>query len=129
MNGNYQSEVVWNGYGASGGGVSQYFAEPSWQLLLPASDQRILAGHRGLPDVTYNADPVTSILVYLSIPGIPAGYYSIGGTSEGSPQWAGIAADFNQIAGRPLGYLNAQALHARRARAAQARPPRHHRRQ
>jgi subtilase family serine protease len=106
VNGNYQSEVVWNGYGASGGGVSQYFAEPSWQLLLPAADQRILGGHRGLPDVTYNADPVTSILVYLSIPGIPPGYYSIGGTSEGSPQWAGLAADFNQIAGRPLGYLN-----------------------
>lgn len=34
------------------------------------------------------------------------GYYSIGGTSEGSPQWAGIIADANQLAGQPLGFLN-----------------------
>jgi subtilase family serine protease len=106
VDGNYQSEVVWNGYGAGGGGVSQYFTEPLWQDLLPRSDQKILGGHRGLPDVTYNADPLTSILIYISIPGLNPGYYFIGGTSEGSPQWAGIAADFNQLAGRPLGFLN-----------------------
>jgi subtilase family serine protease len=35
-----------------------------------------------------------------------AGFYSICGTSEGSPQWAGIVADLNQFAGRPLGFLN-----------------------
>ena len=34
------------------------------------------------------------------------GFYFIGGTSEGSPQWAGIIADANQLAGRPLGFLN-----------------------
>ena len=104
--GTYQSEVVWDDNGATGGGVSQVFREPSWQALLPASDQRILAKHRGLPDVAYNADPATAILVYLSLPGVPGGYYSIGGTSEGSPQWAGIAAVLNQVAGRPLGFLN-----------------------
>jgi subtilase family serine protease len=104
--GNWQSEVVWEGDGAGGGGVSQYFAEPLWQWTLPESDQRTLAHHRGLPDVSYNADPNSTILVYLSAQGIGAGYYGIGGTSEGSPQWAGIAADFNQLAGRPLGFLN-----------------------
>jgi subtilase family serine protease len=106
--GNYISEAVWDDYGAGGGGVSQIFSEPIWQLPLPASDQTLLARHRGIPDVSYNADPSTGILVYASLPGLPAGYYLFGGTSEGSPQWAGIAADFNQIAGRPLGYLNAK---------------------
>jgi subtilase family serine protease len=63
-------------------------------------------GFRGIPDISYNADPFTSILVYLSfIPG-QAGYYFIGGTSEGSPQWAGIIADADQMAGHPLGFLN-----------------------
>jgi len=106
--GNYISETVWDDNGAGGGGVSQIFPEPIWQRVLPASDQTLLARHRGLPDVSYNADPSTGILIYLGLPGLPPGYYLIGGTSEGSPQWAGIAADFNQIAGRPLGYLNAK---------------------
>jgi subtilase family serine protease len=105
--GKYESEVVWNNAdGAGGGGISQYFAQPSWQALLPRSDQRIVNGHRAIPDVAYNADPATTILIYISIPGLEPGYYGIGGTSEGSPQWAGLAADFNQLAGRPLGYLN-----------------------
>ncbi len=33
-------------------------------------------------------------------------FYIFGGTSAGSPQWAGIIADANQLAGRPLGFLN-----------------------
>jgi subtilase family serine protease len=110
--GNYGSETVWNdsaeGGGAGGGGVSQLFAEPSWQKTLPAGVQGQLARHRGIPDVSYNGDPLTSILIYMSMPGIYPGYYFIGGTSEGSPQWAGIAADFDQVAGRPLGALNSK---------------------
>jgi hypothetical protein len=35
-----------------------------------------------------------------------AGYYFIGGTSEGSPQWAGVVADANQLAQHALGFLN-----------------------
>ncbi len=108
--GQYQSEVVWNDgptNGATGGGVSALYDEPGYQKSnLPSSDQSLLGGHRGLPDVAYNADPATPILVFLSfIPG-QAGYYAIGGTSEGSPQWAGIIADGNQLAHHPLGFLN-----------------------
>ena len=34
------------------------------------SDQKLLNGHQGLPDISYNADPNTPILVYLSfVPG------------------------------------------------------------
>jgi subtilase family serine protease len=105
--GNYQSETVWNNsLGAGGGGVSQQFTEPLYQKLLPNSVQKALGNYRGIPDVAYNADPNTAILVYAGfLPGA-AGYYFIGGTSEGSPQWAGIIADANQLAGHPLGFLN-----------------------
>jgi subtilase family serine protease len=105
----YQSEAVWNNaYGASGGGVSQQFSEPLYQGLLPASVQRTLKHHRGIPDVAYDADPNTPILIYVGFFPSPAddGYYMAGGTSEGSPQWAGIIADANQLAGHPLGFLN-----------------------
>lgn len=107
--GRYSYELVWNEQGgAGGGGVSELFDEPDYQIaaLSPAVGQQ-LGGKRGLPDVSYNADPYTGILVYLSFLGVQnAGYYDIGGTSEGSPQWAGIVADLNQFAGQPLGFLN-----------------------
>jgi subtilase family serine protease len=105
--GNYQSETVWDyGQNATGGGISQYFSEPLYQYLtLPAAAQSELRRHRGVPDVAYNADPATPILIYLSF--LPdSGYYRIGGTSEGAPQWAGIIAVANQLAGHPLGFLN-----------------------
>jgi len=115
--GNYQFEITWNDEplvtggreSAGGGGVSQQFSEPHYQLALPASVQQILQNHRGLPDVAYNADFETLITIYLSFLGPQfAGYYTVGGTSEGSPQWAGIIADANQLAGHPLGFLNPQ---------------------
>ncbi len=109
----YLYETVWNdnsiGAGAGGGGISQLFTEPLYQLFaLPRAGQQQLNGHRGVPDVSYNADDYNSaIVVYLSFLGpANAGYYLIGGTSEGSPQWAGIVADLNQLAGFPLGFLN-----------------------
>ena len=106
-NGNYLSETVWNNeFGASGGGVSQYFAEPLYQRFLNAY-QPLFAGKRGVPDVAYNADPNTSILIYESfLSSCPGCYITVGGTSEGSPQWAGVVADANQLAGHPLGDLH-----------------------
>jgi subtilase family serine protease len=106
--GDYQSETVWNSDGGgTGGGISQQFAEPFYQRFLPASDQSLLNGHRGLPDISWNADPNTPVVVYLSFFGpSEAGYFTIGGTSEGSPQWAGLTADLNQLIGHPIGFLN-----------------------
>lgn len=102
--GRYLYEITWF---ASGGGVSQQFPEPPYQRSLPLSIQQMLGQHRGIPDVAYNADPSTTILVYATfLPPPNQGYFGIGGTSEGSPQWAGIIADANQLAGRPLGFLN-----------------------
>jgi subtilase family serine protease len=103
----YERETVWNhNGGASGGGISQHFGEPAYQRVLPASDQKLLNGHRGIPDVSWNADPSTSILVRASFFGLTPGYYAIGGTSEGSPDWAGLVADLDQLAGHPVGLLN-----------------------
>jgi subtilase family serine protease len=107
--GKYLFEIVWNDFNgaAGGGGVSQQFAEPSYQYSLPDSVQQTLNNFRGVPDVSYNADGNTGILIYLSFLGAAnAGFYTTGGTSEGSPQWAGIVADANQLAGHPLGFLN-----------------------
>ena len=103
---------MWNdGAGAGGGGISRIFQTPDYQKQsLSPNARSALAGHRGVPDVSFNADPINSaILVYISAGasvGIPAGYYLIGGTSEGAPSWAGIVADLNQYAGAPLGFLN-----------------------
>ena len=101
--GNYQSESVWDdANGATGGGVSQVFTEPAYQLTLPRGAQATLHGHRGIPDISWNAG--TPILVYLSF--MRPGYYLFGGTSEGAPQWAGLVADMNQLLGHPIGFLN-----------------------
>lgn len=75
--GNYQSETVWNDLAtqkidqsATGGGVSQFFKEPDYQKdTLPKTVQKELNGHRGLPDISYNADPYTSVPVYLGFLG------------------------------------------------------------
>jgi subtilase family serine protease len=110
--GRYQYETVWNDSvspfgpaGAGGGGISQVFPMPEYQQQsLPHSVSQELHGHRGIPDLSYNADDVNSpVLVYV---GIYGQYLPIGGTSCGSPQWAGIVADLNQYAGAPLGFLN-----------------------
>ena len=40
------------------------------------------------------------------MPGLTPGYYGIGGTSEGSPSWAGVVADLDQLAGHGIGLLD-----------------------
>ena len=95
-------DVVWNdGYGASGGGVSSVFTRPLFQLGV-----RSLTGRwRGTPDISLSAAVDGSALVYLSfIPG-GAGYYLVGGTSEATPEFAGIVAMATQVAGHRLGLL------------------------
>ncbi len=109
--GKYESETVWNNqYGASGGGVSRYFAEPHFQEALPQSTQAKLARRRGIPDVSLVADYNTPLWVYMGFFPDSSGNngfnLSSGGTSQGSPQWAGLVADINQLAGEPLGFLN-----------------------
>jgi subtilase family serine protease len=106
------------GWIASGGGFSHVFAKPSYQNTLPAGSTPI-GSTRGVPDIAYQASSRTGVLVYDTAPGdaeggvrcpggdpCSAGWYVVGGTSSGSPQWAGLVAIADQIAGHGLGLIN-----------------------
>ena len=89
------TEVTWNDFdtdtGASGGGVSNYFARPSWQIG-QGTDGKYSNGKRMTPDVSAAASPYTSYVVYsVDGSGNPA-WEPIGGTSASSPLWAAAAA-------------------------------------
>jgi subtilase family serine protease len=117
------------GWVAGGGGYSELFSRPDYQDVLPPGS--VFAGTsvgapgpntnmRGLPDIAYQASSRTGVLVYLTEPQGAAsngtgcggaspcssGWYVVGGTSSGSPQWAGLAAMADQMAGHDLGFLN-----------------------
>jgi subtilase family serine protease len=106
------------GWVDSGGGFSHVFAKPSYQDTLPGGSTAIGA-MRGVPDVAYQASSRTGVLVYDTAPGDAAsgltcpsgnpcssGWYVVGGTSASSPQWAGLVAIADQIAGHGLGQIN-----------------------
>jgi subtilase family serine protease len=106
------------GWIASGGGFSHVFGKPSYQNSLPAGSTTI-GSTRGVPDIAYQASSRTGVLVYDTAPGdaeggvrcpggdpCSAGWYVVGGTSSGSPQWAGLVAIADQIAGHGLGLIN-----------------------
>ena len=107
--GKYLSEQVWNiDQGASGGGLSTVFDEPTYQKNLP--NQSLLGGHRAVPDVAFPAD---DILVYEAFsPGTLIDHHPewehwdvVGGTSVGAPCWAGLIAIADQMRGKPLGLV------------------------
>jgi subtilase family serine protease len=111
-NGAYTRETAWNtlpappapddGSSASGGGFSHLFARPGYQDGLPGAE-----ANRGVPDVAGDASFDTGMAVVYG-PG------SFGnptvrpatGTSAAAPFWAGIVALADQLAGRPLGFIN-----------------------
>ena len=79
------SETAWSG---SGGGVSAYESTPTYQ-----ANYGLTYAKRAVPDVSYDADPNTGVYVYDSTPyNGAAGWWDVGGTSAGSPQWAAIQA-------------------------------------
>ena len=85
--GTWLSETAWSG---SGGGASKFEAEPGYQSSFPIPNTR---GKRGSPDVAYNADPNTGVPVYDSTPyNGSSGWWQVGGTSAGAPQWAALIA-------------------------------------
>ena len=93
QNGNYQSETAWSG---SGGGLSKFEHEPLFQARFPIPDDGKGYRERGTPDVSFNADPGTGVAVYDSVSvGGSAGWFQVGGTSAGTPQWAALIAIVN----------------------------------
>ena len=87
---------------ASGGGKSAVFTRPSYQDGV----RRVVGDRRGVPDVSMSGACDGAADVYQSFPGQPAGWYPTCGTSEATPEFAGIAALAAQLAHRPLGPLN-----------------------
>jgi kumamolisin len=100
------SESVWNDGaqgGAGGGGVSSFFALPSWQSGLQTTDssgKKTELSKRGVPDVAGDADPQTGYDV--RIDGTDT---VIGGTSAVAPLWSGLLARINELTGKPVGYI------------------------
>jgi subtilase family serine protease len=95
----YETAWSWNDYyqWGTGGGFSTFFNQPSWQ-----SGPGVPSGEtRGDPDVSWDADPLTGVLVYIN-----DSLGVIGGTSVGSPSWAGSMALIDQAAGHNLGLIN-----------------------
>ncbi len=87
--GSVSSESAWSG---SGGGISQYIPRPGYQGSVNPN------ANRGIPDVSYNADPNTGFAVYDSVKyKRQTGWFQVGGTSAGTPQWAAIIAVSDQL--------------------------------
>ena len=111
--GAYLSETVWNwdiefgpiadGIGSSGG-VSSYYAIPSWQTNINFALNGGSTTYRNIPDVALTGDNVLVIAdggVY---------YPGTGGTSCAAPLWAAFTALVNQQAAAvghaPVGFIN-----------------------
>ena len=120
----YASETVWNGGflgGAGGGGLSQFWKQPSWQTG-PGVQNSYSNGMRETPDVSLDADPATGYPVYCTAGsscsssggifggGTSGGWITVGGTSAAAPMWAAMIALANEKAAKAgkgtLGFLN-----------------------
>jgi subtilase family serine protease len=83
------TEVAWSG---SGGGISSYESEPGYQIKYG-----VTSADRGIPDVSFDADPNTGVAIYDSTPDQgTAGWFVVGGTSLGAPAWSALIALVDQ---------------------------------
>jgi len=114
INASYGYETAWswnNYYGwGTGGGYSVLFNRPYWQYGTGISNNSL----RGVPDVAWDADPLTGVVINtviaqcnaITCTNIQQTFEVIGGTSYGAPSWAAITALFDQKAGHKLGFIN-----------------------
>jgi kumamolisin len=104
-----ESENVWNdgaSGGATGGGISGFFAVPAWQKGLSASKtdgESVALTMRGVPDVSGDADPETGYEVR-----VDGSDTVFGGTSAVAPLWAALLALINASTGKAAGFVNPQ---------------------
>jgi len=78
--GAFIAEVPWD---SAGGGVSLVELRPSYQTAISSA----VGKYRGIPDLSFDSNPVTGVWVYDSNAG---GWNVVGGTSVASPALAGI---------------------------------------
>jgi kumamolisin len=90
--GTWSSETAWSG---SGGGISSYFATPSYQSSVNSGSKR------DVPDVAAAADPATGWAVRSG-----GSWSEYGGTSGAAPNWAAFTADADSALSSPIGYAN-----------------------
>jgi uncharacterized repeat protein (TIGR03803 family) len=99
--GPWSAETVWP---ESGGGISTNFVLPTWQQGISTKANQGSFNFRNIPDVAALADVAIWLVAFNGEQGV------IGGTSAGTPLWAGMAALANQQAaaqGKPrIGFLN-----------------------
>jgi PKD repeat protein len=76
--GHFVSETGWS---KSGGGESAYEPRPSYQNGIRA----LVGTSRGIPDLSFDADPNTGVAIYWQ-----GGWYIFGGTSLATPAVAGL---------------------------------------
>jgi len=107
VNGGSADEFVWNdtgkaGPGATGGGVSDRFALPSYQngVGVPKRISTKKPG-RGIPDIAGNASENSGYPQFIN--GQPQ---PVGGTSAVAPLYAGLIARINANLGHPVGFIN-----------------------
>jgi hypothetical protein len=99
LDGTLAAETAWSG---SGGGISAYEPLPAYQAAFGLGGTK-----RTLPDVSYDADPASGFSVYDSTPySNQKGWFQVGGTSAGAPQWAAIKA-LGHAADNPRFYTDA----------------------
>lgn len=105
------AESVWStpGGGATGGGVSDTFALPSYQTAAGVPPSANPGGHagRGVPDVAGDADPATGYEIVLG-----GTTQTFGGTSAVAPLWSALIARINSELGRAAGFIHPR-LYAR----------------
>jgi len=87
---------------AGGGGRSAIFDRPGYQ----SGVRRIVGPQRGVPDISMSGACDGAVDMYQSFKGQPAGWYPTCGTSEATPEFAGIVALADQLARRKLGLIN-----------------------
>jgi subtilase family serine protease len=87
---------------AGGGGKSVIFTRPAFQNGVAP----VVGNHRGVPDISMSGACNGAADMYQSFRGQPAGWYPTCGTSEATPEFAGIVALADQVAGHPLGVIN-----------------------
>jgi subtilase family serine protease len=95
-------DVVWNDFGgAGGGGVSAVFERPEFQDKV----RKVVGSFRGTPDISMSGACDGTVILYYSFNPARVGYHLVCGTSESSPEFAGVVAMADQLAGRRLGHL------------------------
>ena len=110
-------DAVWNdlntvGGGAGGGGVSAIFKRPGFQARVMS----VTGDMRGTPDISLSAAVDGAVVYYHTY--LPSDsqssrgpWHIVAGTSEATPEFAGIVAMADQVAGHRLGNINNAMYH------------------